>query len=145
MGNVEDKRHPSFIDTLIYLRKHHQLKAIIHNNFNLEFNFLFEKLLLDEYISFSYPDVEQWEMQSTFLGKMVWVILQQVNTLQQIGESSKPPQNNFAMYFNVNDTLEISSADNCFKDEIVMHNLKLWKVNYMQLIEYFKFDNAGSG
>ena len=76
---------------------------------------------------------------------MVWVILQQVNKLQQIGESSEPPQNNFAMYFNVNDTLEISSVDNHFKDEIVMHNLKLWKVSYMQLIEYFKFDNAGSG
>ena len=56
----------------------------------------------------------------------------------------EPPQNNFAMYFNVNDTLEIYSVANHFKDDIAMRNLKLWQVYYMQLIEYFKFDNSGS-
>ena len=47
---IVDDTNMNFVDVLLHLRKEYQLKALIHNNVNLEFNFLFKKLLLDNYI-----------------------------------------------------------------------------------------------
>ena len=41
---IVDNTKINFFDVLIHLRKEYQLKALIHNNVNLEFHFLFKKL-----------------------------------------------------------------------------------------------------
>ena len=106
------------------------MKALIHNNVKLEFNFLFKKLLLDNYISFSYPDITQWKAKSVFLSKIVWKVLQCVS------EKSATMLNvTFGAFFNVDDDFEVSNNDSIDVDEMVKRNLENWKLYFMQFIE----------